>query len=136
GSSLHNGLGIENPTSSARALHDYTDQYKGFAYFSYLIDESSRLSLMLNGGQSDFQIPNSQNQTPVFILGNISSFNSSKLDENQTEKNYYAILAYQKSLGDLNYQLSVFSRFSSTHYRPDPVGDLIFNGVASNVERN
>ena len=136
GSSLHNGLGIENPTANTRALHDYTDQYKGFAYLSYLIDQTSRISLLLNGGQSDFQIPNNPNQTPAFTLANIPSFNSSMLNENQREKNYFAILAYQKSIGDLNYQISAFSRFSSTHYRPDPLGDLIFNGVASEVNRS
>ncbi len=136
GSALHSGLGIENPTSSARPLHDYTNQYKGFGYFSYLIDDSSRLSLILSGGQSSFQIPNSPNQTPGFTLGNLSSFDSSSLNEHQTEKNYYGIIAYQKNFGDLNLQLAAFSRFSSTHFTPDWVGDLIFNGVASNVNRS
>jgi outer membrane receptor protein involved in Fe transport len=136
GSTMHSDLGIENPTSSARPLHDYTDQYKGFAYFSYLIDQSSRLNLILSGGQSNFQIPNNPNQTPAFTVGNTSVFSSSTLNEHQTEKNYYGILAYQKSVGDLNFQLSAFSRFSSTHYTPDQVGDLIFNGVASNVDRS
>src|ERR1700733_12251147 len=38
GSYDQNDLGIENPTSGYRALHDYTEQYKGFANLSYTID--------------------------------------------------------------------------------------------------
>ncbi|MDB6127830.1 MAG: putative TonB-dependent receptor [Verrucomicrobia bacterium] len=35
----------------------------------------------------------------------------------------------------MNYQLSVFGRDSSAHFQPDPRGDLYFNGVASDVDR-
>src|SRR6266513_112166 len=34
---LHNGIGIENPTSSANPIHDDTDQEKIFSYSSYII---------------------------------------------------------------------------------------------------
>src|SRR4029077_18439578 len=50
-------------------------------------------------------------------------------------QNYYAVLAYQKSIGDLNLQVAGYGRASSVHFRPDPVGDLFFNGVASDVDR-
>ncbi len=46
-----------------------------------------------------------------------------------------AVVTYQNSAGDLNYQLSAFGRDSSVHFTPDPVGDLYFNGVASDVDR-
>jgi len=58
GSYLHNGIGIENPTRSSDPIHDDTDQFKGFDYFSYIIDDSSRFVLMLSGNYSNFQIPN------------------------------------------------------------------------------
>jgi len=35
----------------------------------------------------------------------------------------------------LNFQSSVFGRNSTVHFTPDPVGDLFFNGVASDVDR-
>ena len=135
GNYLHNDLGVENPTSSVRPLHDFSDQLKGFGYLSYLIDDTSRISLMLSGAHSDFQIPNSPNQIPGFTLGTRSTFNSALLDENQTEQNYYDILTYQKTAGDLNLQLSVFTQFSGIRFTPDRRGDLIFNGVASDVNR-
>ena len=38
--------------------------------------------------------------------------------------------------GDLNFQASIFTRYSSILFRPDEVGDLIFNGVASRLDRD
>jgi hypothetical protein len=133
---LHDGIGIENPTRSSDPIHDDTDQYKLFGYFSYIFDPTSRLTLLLSGNHSDFQIPNTPNLTPVFRVGTRSTFDSAKLDENQSEDSAYEILTYQKRLGDLSFQTSVFNRYSAVLFRPDDVGDLIFNGVASRVDRD
>lgn len=133
---LHNGIGIENPTRSSDPIHDDTDQYKLFGYTSYIFDENSRLVLLLGGNHSDFQIPNNPGQTPAFTDMGRSHFNSANLDENQTEQNAYMIVAYQKKIGDFNMQGSIFTRYSSVLFRPDNVGDLIFNGVASRVDRD
>jgi len=136
GSFMHNDLGIENPTSSVRALHDYTYQYKGFGDISYVIDDTSRISLMLSASYSDFQIPNNPNQPVAFSLDGVKPFNSSALDENQHEQNYYAILSYQKTFDKLDLQISAFSRYSGVLFTPDETGDLLFNGVASHVDRS
>src|SRR6266850_5867036 len=133
---LHSGIGIENPTGSSNPIHDDTDQAKLFGYFSYIFDETSRLTLLLSGNHSDFQIPNNPGQPPGFVLNGRSTFDSSKLDENQTEQSSYMILTYQKKMGDFSMQASIFTRYSSILFRPDEVGDLIFNGVASRVDRD
>ncbi|HJX98735.1 MAG TPA: TonB-dependent receptor [Chthoniobacterales bacterium] len=133
---FHSGIGVENPTSSDDPIHDDTDQLKEFAYLSYIIDDTSRFSLLVGVDHNDFQIPNNPGQTPVFTVGTRSNFNSAKLDENQSEDNLYDILTYQKKVGDFNFQISGFNRYSSILFRPDDVGDLIFNGVASRVDRD
>ena len=133
---FHSGIGIENPTSSSDPIHDDTDQYKLFGYLSYIFDETSRLTLLLSGNHSDFQIPNNPGQMGAFTDMGRSTFDSSKLDENQTEQSSYAILTYQKKVDDFNMQASIFTRYSSVLFRPDEVGDLIFNGVASRVDRD
>ncbi len=132
---LHDGIGVENPTRSSSPIHDDTDQYKFFGYFSDIIDETSRVTLLVSGNHSDFQIPNNPGQTPAFTVNGRSTFDSAKLDENQSEDSAYEILTYQKKAGDLNFQASIFNRYSSILFRPDDVGDLIFNGVASRVDR-
>ena len=139
GSYDHNDLGIENPTDSAKAIHDTTNQSKLFSYFSGLLDDQSRLTVMLSASDSKFEVPNtpgldsgtSPNGTQ-WVPGN---FDSSNLNENQHEQNYFGVVSYQKSVGGLNYQASLIGRDSQVHFTPDPVGDLYFNGVASDVAR-
>ena len=133
---LHDGIGVENPTRSSSPIHDNTNQYKFFGYFSDIIDETSRVTLLVSANHSDFEIPNNPGQPPAFNDMGRSTFNSAKLDENQSEDNAYEILTYQKKAGDLNFQASIFNRYSSILFRPDNVGDLIFNGVASRVDRD
>jgi outer membrane receptor for ferrienterochelin and colicin len=133
---LHNGIGVENPTRSANPIHDNTDQEKLFTYLSYIFDETSRVTLLVGANHSDFQIPNNPGQTPLFTVGTRSTFNSAKLDENQAETNSYEILTYQKKADDLSFQASIFNRYSSILFRPDNTGDLIFNGVASRLDRD
>jgi outer membrane receptor protein involved in Fe transport len=138
GSYNQNNLGIENPTSGYHAIHDWTEQYKGFANFSYLIDDSSRISLLLGGTYSDFQVPANPGQTPMFGLAGASpkNFDSRFVSENQHEQNHFAILAYQKSFESVNLQLAAFTRYSSFLFTPDDEGDLIFNGVAQRIDRS
>jgi hypothetical protein len=136
GSYLHNGIGIENPTGSANPLHDDTDQYRMFGYSSYIIDDTSRFVLLTSGYHGDFEIPNTPGLTPEFTDMGRSKFNSANLDETQVEQDAYAIMAYQKKAGDFNMQASIFTLYSSVLFRPDNTGDLIFNGVASRVDRD
>ncbi len=133
---LHNGIGIENPTGSSDPIHDDTDQSKLFGYFSYIFDDTSRVTLLISGNHSDFQIPNNPGQMGAFTVLGRSDFESATLDENQTEQSSYAILTYQKTAGDFSMQASIFNRYSSVLFRPDEVGDLIFDGVASRVDRD
>jgi hypothetical protein len=135
----HSDIGIENPTASRTPLHDDTDQYKAFSYLSYILSRTSRISFMASASYSNFQVPD----TPGVAAGKApdggpwlpGTFDSAKLNENQNEQNYFGIATYQKSSGDLNYQISAFGRESAVHFTPDPVGDLYFNGVASDVAR-
>ncbi|HXR07828.1 MAG TPA: hypothetical protein VN765_10895, partial [Candidatus Acidoferrum sp.] len=129
GSYDHNALGVENPTHAPTAIHDQTEQFKTFLYGSYIIDPSSRLTFMASGSYSDFQVPNTPNvpsgtapggntwasamtaDIPGFV-----GFNSANDNENQNEENYYSVLTYQKSAGDLDFQVSAFGRESEQHF--------------------
>jgi outer membrane receptor protein involved in Fe transport len=132
---LQNNLGIENPTSSNEAIHDRTSQEKGFLYLSTVLDPTSRLTFMSGVSNSTFQIPNSAGQTPNFTAFEVSNFDSTFLNEHQNELNQFNVVAYQKSAEDIDYQISYFNRYSQLHFFPDPIGDLVFNGVSSDVYR-
>ena len=144
GSYLTNNIGIENPTSSTNPLHDRTDQYKGFGYLSYLLNSTTKLSFMFGSYDGKFQIPNNSGQTPdpsnLGILGQLglAGYNSATLNDQQREVNRFAVSTLQSSLSDsFDYQVSLFTRYSSTHYLPDIIGNLVFNnGVAEDVFRS
>jgi len=150
GSNLGDDLGIENPTPYNNAIHDHTDQLKGFAYLSYILNPTTKISLITGSYDGWFQIPNNPGQVPnaanysnpgpfttqqyLNAAGVPQGFNSANLNENQYETNRYQILALQSSIGsDYDYQLSWFARETSVHFKPDQIGDLVFNGVAADV---
>nr|WP_110856091.1 TonB-dependent receptor [Paraburkholderia silvatlantica] len=132
GSLGQNNLGIEAPTSDGSPLHDHTRQGNGFGYMSYLLNPFTRVSVMFGTASNQFQIPNTPGLTPVYTLNGQSSFNSADLNETQSELNNFAAVALQGTNGGaLDYQVAFFTRYTRTKFNPDPVGDLIFNGVAS-----
>ncbi|WP_295373901.1 TonB-dependent receptor [uncultured Pseudacidovorax sp.] len=141
-SGVGNSQGIENPQPTLNAQNDRTRQGKTFGNFSYYLDDDTRLGLMFGTYDGRFRIPTNPNQAPAFSLAGFSDLASgynglpsSNVRERQDESTRFVALSYQKSLGALDYQLSAFHQYSSLHYRPDPVGDLIYNGVASDTER-
>jgi outer membrane receptor protein involved in Fe transport len=130
GQFLHNDIGIENPAPTAYPIHDTTDQWHALAKATHIIDENTRLSFILGGAQASFQIPQLQGAVPTFtVLGN-SATNSASLNQLQWENNYFAILSLQKHYTAADFQLSLFSRYSGLYYQPDPMGDLMFNGIS------
>jgi outer membrane receptor protein involved in Fe transport len=131
-----NDIEIENPTSSSYPIHDHTYQYKGFLYVCDHFDKTSQLTFMLNGSYGDFQIPNTPGIPVAYTLPNMSTFNSADLNETQIEQYHYGILSYKKEIGDFNIQSSLISSYAQTWYRPDWIGDLMINGLASEQNRN
>ncbi len=134
---LQNDRGIESATRERKNHHNDTKQDRVFGYFSRLLDDSSRLSLILGNGTSRFQIPNTPGRRPSYTLTGQNSVDSSSLNQNQQESSRYGILAWQ-GVSDygIDYQLSYFARYSEMKYRSDYVGDLMFNGIASDVDRS
>jgi outer membrane receptor protein involved in Fe transport len=128
-------LGIENPTPAREAIHDRTSQEKGFLYLSTVLDPTSRLTFMSGFSNAAFQIPNNPGQPSNNTAFGVSSFDSSVLNERQYELSQFNVLAYQKSFEDFDAQISYFNRYNQLHFRPDPLGDLVINGVASDVYR-
>jgi outer membrane cobalamin receptor len=136
GDFMHNDRGIENPTASFNALHDTTNQLHGLAYFSYIIDPDSRISLILGGFDGQFQIPNNPNQATLgFPVLGTSNFNSATLNETQREDTEFGILSLQKHIDTLDLQVSAYTRMSRLAFSPDWIGDLLFNGIAQQATR-
>jgi outer membrane receptor protein involved in Fe transport len=131
--------GIENPLPTLNAIHDFSQQERGFAYMSTFVDPATRLSLIAGTSNNTFQIPN-VNGAPLFpsiampTFG-ASTFDSAKLNENQREFTQYGVLALQRSTPGFDGQISYFSRYNNLHFVPDTIGDLLINGIASDISR-
>lgn len=136
GNFLTSGRGIENPTSSFLPTHDLTNQGKEFAFISGAIDDTTRLSFFGGTSVGTFKIPNNPGQATSFQVNGLTDFDSSKLNEHQREENHYGVVALQTTFDKADAQIAYFARYSATHFTPDTLGDLLFNGVASDVFRS
>jgi outer membrane cobalamin receptor len=127
-------VGIENPTPNVAAIHDRTEQGKGFGTISKLLSDSARLTVMAGVSVSQFQIPNNPNQMPLGDFGG-TRFSSSSLNERETDRSTFGIIALQTNSAKLDTQLSLVTRVAQVHFVPDIAGDLAFNNAASDVSR-
>jgi outer membrane receptor for ferrienterochelin and colicins len=150
-------VGIDSPDGSADPLHDHTTQAHLFGYFEQILDPSNRLSLILGMYDNHYQIPNVRGEQPsTFVpplvadvptgldatyrsncLGTqgptTSMFLSDCLNENQHELAEYAIFSWQHSEGPFSVVTSVSARFTSLHFAPDWLGDVLYNGIAQDA---
>lgn len=142
GRGFTSNLGIENPTSSRDPIHDRTYQGNFFSYTSTVLDPATRVATIFGNTSNRFQIPNNPGQS-FFSNGSgaiasafgVGSFDSAALNERQAEQNTFGVVALQKSIAEFDGQIAAFSRYSALHFRPDAVGDVLFNGIASDVTR-
>src|SRR5262249_33895428 len=82
-----------------------------------------------------YEIPNQRGLQPGLGLNvnGVTDFASEDLDENQRELAQYGILAWQHSQGALDFQTALSVRYTSLHFSPDLVGDLLYNGIAQDA---
>ncbi|TCZ58541.1 TonB-dependent receptor [Roseicella aquatilis] len=135
GSLLRSLQAIENPTSSWQAINGGTQQARGLVYAARPLDETTRLAVIAGTSIGSFRIPNTPGLAPEFTAYGVSDFDSTALRAKQWERTWYGTAAVQKTLGDVEIQVAPFIRSSSTHYVPSIPGELVFNGVASDVYR-
>ncbi len=143
GDFLQSSHGIDAVTPKYNQIHDDTDQTHAFAYLDKIIDPASKLSAIAGEFDGQFQIPNNPGQPTTVTTTNgtingapLSAFDSSTLDERQTETSQFLVLSYLRSEQDLNYQVSAFTKYSTLHYHPDALGDIAFNGIAQDTLRS
>ncbi|HXJ77248.1 MAG TPA: TonB-dependent receptor [Candidatus Methylomirabilis sp.] len=132
---LQNSIGI-SPATPNGAIHDDTRQGHAFGYFDLALDATSKLSAVVGIFVGHFQIPTSPGATPSFTVDGISSFNPVDTNETQLEQNYFGVLSYRKAEADRAVQLAAYARYGSLSFRPDPLSDLLFNGIAQRVDRS
>ena len=135
---------IEPPTAAPTPINGDTNQGHYFAYLSYLLNPTTRVAFLSGASVAAFGIPAARtvmvSPPAPFTVDGFSASNFPPVDvrESQRENNYYNVLALQGTTleGKFDYQTAAFSRYSRLQFFPDQVGDIIYNGVASNVVRS
>jgi outer membrane receptor protein involved in Fe transport len=131
---LQSEQGLENAMPTQDPIHDRTTQEKFFGYGSTLFGDSSRLTYMSGAFVGDFQIPDLVGEEPLGDFGS-PTLSSTSLNETETDRFFFSMVALQTHYDTVDTQLSVFTRYATTDFVPDAYGDLAFNDVASNVTR-
>jgi outer membrane receptor for ferrienterochelin and colicins len=128
-------LGIESPDGSSTPDHDRADEGDVFVYLDHTLSAQDRVSFIGGYANDRFQIPNTLGLGPAngFSVGSTTDYPSQLLNETQREVTGFALASYLHDGGRYTVQTSVFSRFSTLDYRPDPVGDLLYDGIAQNA---
>ena len=93
--------GIENPLPTLNAIHDFSQQDKGFGYMSTFVDPWTRLSLIMGTSTSEF--PDSERAQCAAQFGSHPGARSfqlqfRQLNERQDEDTQFAVLALQRSV--------------------------------------
>jgi outer membrane receptor for ferrienterochelin and colicins len=137
GDFLRSDLGIESPDGSSDPLHDHTKQHHGFAYGEDVLDADDRISAIIGVSDADFQIPDLRGEQPQLGLtvNGQSAYPSQFLNENQREVTQFGILSLQHSSGPLTLQTSFIARNSTLGFIPDPLGDLLYDGISQNASK-
>jgi len=138
GSYLHNDLGIEAPDTRSDPLHDQTDQFSGFGYFDKIISPSSRVSVILGASDQTFQIPDVSgglNGGLGYNVAGQTTFPSQDLNERQAENTEYGVVSLLNTTENFTSQVSLFARYSTLKFTPDPLGDLLYNGISQAADK-
>ena len=131
---LDSNLGLSSATPAPDPIHDHTDQGQGFMYLTYAINPTTQLSLISGLTVASNQFPNRPDLPPMFTLvgANTADRLSAATNSSIDQQDYYGVLALNGSLGlDTDYQVAYSAHYNRENFNPDPIRDLIYQGLAS-----
>jgi hypothetical protein len=120
GSFRRSDVGLAAP-DAREPLHDASRELEGFAFLDHVIDEDSRVSLILGSSNERKEVPG----LPVAGIAGATSRHG--IDKSN---NHYAIASYQHIAGDLTVQASLSGLLSRSRVTPDEALSIAADGVA------
>ncbi len=132
----HSNLGLSSATRGPDPIHDDTDQGQEFAYLTYAVSPTTQLSLIAGMTVANNQFPNVPGETPEFTLSGVNpaDFPSADIDSTLDQQDYYGVLALNGALGtNADYQVAYTIHYNRENFNPDPISDLIYQGIAPKV---
>jgi outer membrane receptor protein involved in Fe transport len=133
---LQSNLGFSSAVPEPDPIHDAVTEGQGFAYLTYNLTPTTKLSLISGMTLSFNQFPNQPNQPPQYALDGINPANypSSDINSGLNQQDYYGVLALNGALDSkTDYQIAYAAHYNSETFYSDPISDLIYQGISSNV---
>jgi len=133
---LHSSLGLSSATPGHNPLHDAVNQGQGFTYLTYELNPSMKLSALGGMTVAANEFPNRPGLPPLYQLDNVdpAAYPSSAIDSSLDQQDYFGVLALNGVVGEhFDYQLAYAIHYNTQTFNPDPVGDLIYQGVSPRV---
>jgi outer membrane receptor protein involved in Fe transport len=134
GTFLHSNLAFSSATPGPTPIHNITNQGQGFGYFTYELNPLTKISLTTGISVDNSEIPDQPNLPPLYkpYGVNPANFPSTGINESLDQNYFFGVLALTGVAGPkINYQMAYTGSYSTIQFNPDPIGDLIYQGVAS-----
>lgn len=113
-------------------IHNWTTNAQGFGLVSYKFNDELKLSLMGSITGSRNQLPNVPGLTPQYSLAGVTGVPSQNIDSYLNFSDKLGVISLNGTPSDdLQWQLSYSVHSLAQYYRPDNVGELLYQGVAA-----
>ena len=124
---------FSSATPGPTPIHDEGSTAQLLGLWTYSLAQDTRLSLLLAATDSDNELPNAPGLAPAYSLAGLASVPSSAdIDSRLNFRDYLLMGSLKTSTSSaLDLQLAYSAHFISQEFNPDPVGELVFQGVAS-----
>ena len=129
---------FSSATPGPTPIHDFTRQGQVFGFFSYPLTPGDTLSLLVSGAKSSNQLPNVAGLAAQYELAGVARAPApADINSYLDFSDALAVLSLGGSLaGNASYQIAYSQHAISQHFDPDPIGELIYQGVASSASHD
>jgi TonB dependent receptor/TonB-dependent Receptor Plug Domain len=124
---------FSSATPGPTPIHDSERTEQALGFWTYSLTEDTRLSLLLAATGSDNELPNVPGLAPAYSLAGLASTPSSADIDSSLNFRDFLLMGSIKSAPSsaLDLQLGYTAHFISQQFNPDSVGELVYQGVAS-----
>ncbi len=124
---------FSSATPGPTPLHDTGRSQQALGFWTYALADQTHLSLLLSADNSDNQLPNVPGLAPAYALSGVANPPSSAGIDSQLNFRDYLLMGTVKTspTPSLDLQMGYTAHFISQEFFPDPVAELIYQGVAS-----
>jgi hypothetical protein len=124
---------FSSATPGSEPIHDHGRQEQVLADWSYAPSVMTRLSLLLAATRSDNELPNAPGIAPQYKLAGVTYVpGSAAIDSRLNFRDYLMMGSLSSSpSSSLDLRFGLSAHYISQQFDPDAVGELLYQGVAS-----